>query len=211
VAGSVEAAVVAMYPQVAKALGGPPTLLYADPSRSGVDLRLLLASPPVILIGPRLAAVRARSRSDAEVDADAELRFRIGRMIELSRPHRLFLAGCEPDVFARLVAGLWHAFGKPDVEPTREVAREAERLRHALPVQLRRRLSERLAELSPSALDLQTYRSACERAADRAGLIACGNTAMAVHLAGGANRARHLVQLAASQKYLAARKKLRRA
>lgn len=210
IAASSEAAIVAMYPQVAKALAGPPTLLYADPSRSGADLRLLLASPPVILIGPRLAAVRARSRSDAEVDADAELRFRIGRIVELSRPHRLFFAGSEPDVLARLVAGLWHAFGKADVEPTREVAREADRLRQSLPVQLRRRLSERLAELQPSALDLQTYRSACERAADRAGLIACGHTGMAIHLAGGPERARHLVQLAASQRYLAARKKLRR-
>ncbi len=205
-----EAAIVAMYPQIAKALAGPPTLLYADPSRSGADLRVLLSTPPVVVIGPRLAAIRARSRSDAEIDSDAELRFRIGRIVELSRPHRLFVAGCEPDGFARLVAGLWHAFGKPDVQPTREVAREAERLHQALPVALRRRLSERLATLPAAALDLQTYRDACERAADRAGLIACGHAGLAIHLAGGAERAPHLVKLAASQKYLAARRKLRR-
>jgi tetratricopeptide (TPR) repeat protein len=210
IAASSEAAVVAMYPQIAKALAGPATLLYADPSRSGADLRLLLSSPPVVVLGPRLAAIRARSRSDAELDSDAGLRFQLGRIIELSRPHRLFVAGSEPDGFARLVAGLWHAFGKPDVEPTREVAREAERLRQALPVALRRRLSERLATLPAAALDLQTYRDACERAADRAGLLACGHTAIAIHLAGGADRARHLVRLAASQKYLAARRKLRR-
>ncbi|HEY5949207.1 MAG TPA: hypothetical protein VIV40_27125, partial [Kofleriaceae bacterium] len=209
-ASSSEAAVVAMYPQIAKALSGPPTLLYGDPSRSGADLRLLLAWPPVVVVGPRLAALRARSRSDVELDSDAELRFRLGRIVELSRPHRLFVGGCEPDIFARLVAGLWHAFGKPDVEPTQEIAREAERLRQALPVQLRRRLTERLASLPAAALDLQTYRSACERAADRAGLIACGHTAIAIHLAGGPGRARHLVTLAASQKYLAARRKLRR-
>ena len=214
---SSEAAVVAMYPQVAKALAGPPTLLYADPSRGGGDLRLLLASPPVVVVGPRLTAVRARSRAETETiagergaDRDVELRFALGRLVELSRPHRLFVAGSEPEMFARLVAGLWHAFGKPDVEPTREIAREAERLRHALPVQLRRRLGERLAELSANALDLQTYRSACERAADRAGLLACGNVTIAIQLAGGADRARHLVQLAASQRYLTARKKLRR-
>jgi hypothetical protein len=61
-----------------------------------------------------------------------------------------------------------------------------------------------------AALDLQAFRDACERAADRAGLIACGHTAIAIHLAGGAARAPHLVRLAASQKYLAARRKLRR-
>lgn len=210
IAASSEAAVVAMYPQIAKALAGPATLLYADPSRAGADLRVLLSAPPVLVIGPRLAAIRGRSRSDAELDTDAELRFRLGRIVELSRPHRLFVAGTEPEAFARLVAGLWHAFGKPDVEPTREVAREAERLRHALPVALRRRLGERLATLPAAALDLQTYRDACERAADRAGLIACGHTAIAIHLAGGADRARHLVTLAASQKYLSARRKLRR-
>jgi len=210
VAASSDAAIVAMFPQIAKALGGPPTLLYADPTRSATDLRILLASPPVVVIGPRLTALRARSRGDAELDSDAELRFRIGRVIEQSRPHRLFVAGVEPDVFARLVAGLWHAFGKPDVEPTREVAREAERLRQALPVQLRRRITERLASLPAAALDLQTYRAACERAADRAGMIACGHTGIAIHLAGGVERAGHLVRLAASQKYLAARRKLRR-
>ncbi|HEX5062152.1 MAG TPA: tetratricopeptide repeat protein [Kofleriaceae bacterium] len=210
VASSSEAAVVAMFPQIAKALGGPPTLLYADPTRAAADLRILLASPPVVVIGPRLSALRARSRGDAELDSDAELRFRIGRVIEQSRPHRLFVAGVEPDLFARLVAGLWHAFGKPDVEPTREVAREAERLRHALPVQLRRRMTERLASTPAGALDLQTYRDACERAADRAGMLACGHTGIAIHLAGGVERAAHLVRFAASQKYLAARRKLRR-
>lgn len=204
------AAVVAMYPQIAKALAGPPTLLYADPSRSGPDLRVLLSSPPVVVIGSRFASFRARSTSDGELDSDAELRFRLGRIIELSRPNRLFAAGGDPEGFALLVAGLWQAFGTPDGEPTREVAREADRLHFAVPVQLRRRLGERLADLAPDQLDLQAYRDACERAADRAGLLACGHTGIALHLAGGADHAPHLVRLAASQKYLAARRKLRR-
>jgi tetratricopeptide (TPR) repeat protein len=234
IAATSEAAVVAMYPQIVKALAGPPTLLYADPTRNAADVRLLLASPPVVVIGPRLAAQRARSRRDVEPimervglrprvldpsgpasgpersDADAELRFRLGRIVELSRPHRLFVAGSDADTFARLVSGLWHAFGKPDVQPTREVAKEATRLSYALPVQLRRRLSERLSSVSPGLLDLETYRSGCERAADRAGMLACGHTAIAIHLAGGAAAAPHMVKLAASQRYLAARRKLRR-
>ena len=207
---SSDSAIVAMYPQVAKALGGPPTLLYTDPSKAAADLRLLLASPPVVVVGQRFASLRARSRSDAEVDSDAELRFRLGRMVELSRPHRAFAAGSDKETFARLVAGLWHAFGKPDVEPTRDVAREAERLRHALPVQLRRRMSERFATLSADELDLGGYLTACQRAADRAGLVASGHIGLAVYITGGLDRARHLVKLAASQKYFAARKKLAR-
>lgn len=216
IAASSEAAVVALYPQIANALGGPPTLLYADPTRAGADLRLLLAAPPVLLVGPRLATVRALSRHDFEVtgatssDVDAELRFRLGRIVELARPHRLFVAGSDRDSFARLVAGLWHAFGRPDVAATQEVAREAERLRHALPVALRRRISERLASVPAAALDLQSYLAACQRAADRAGLLACGDAAIAIHLAGGPERAPHLVKLAATNRYRAVRRKLRR-
>jgi hypothetical protein len=114
-------------------------------------------------------------------------------------------------VFERFVAGLVRAFGKPTgAEVTRDVAREAERLHQALPVATRRRLSERLASVSPTSVDADAYLAACERAADRAGLVACGHPGYAIHLAGGPDRAKHLVALAASQKYLAAQRKLRR-
>jgi hypothetical protein len=64
--------------------------------------------------------------------------------------------------------------------------------------------------VSPSQLDPDAYLAACERAADRAGLVACGHPGYAIHLAGGPDTARHLVALAASQRYLAAQRKLRR-
>ena len=72
---------------------------------------------------------------------------------------------------------------------------------------LRRRLADKLA--AADALDPDAYVAACERAADRAGLLACGNVEIAIALAGGPTVARHLVRLAASQRYLAARRKLR--
>ncbi|NVB84669.1 MAG: hypothetical protein HOV81_40220, partial [Kofleriaceae bacterium] len=151
---------------------------------------------------------RARSRSDAELDVDAELRFRLGRIVELARPHRLFAAGTDADDFARFVAGIAYAFGTKQDSVDRQVVGVAERLRQALPVQLRRRVAERLA--SAPALDPAAYIAACNRAADRSGLLACGHTAIAIHAAGGAAKSRHLVELGASQKYLVARKKLRR-
>ncbi|HTL31552.1 MAG TPA: tetratricopeptide repeat protein [Kofleriaceae bacterium] len=203
-----DAAAVAIYPQIAKALGGPATLMYANPSRNAPDLRLLLASPPVLILGPRLAGIRARSRSDVEYDVDAELRFRLGRAVELSRPHRLFALGSDPEVYVKLVAALVHAFGQKQGEPAQHVAYEAERLRKSVPVALRSKLADKLAGAGP--LDAAAYLAACERAADRAGLVACGHPGIAIHLAGGPERARHLVRLAASQAYLAAQKKLRR-
>ena len=58
--------------------------------------------------------------------------------------------------------------------------------------------------------DPADYRAACDRAADRAGLLACGHAGIAIALAGGAKAAPHLVRMAASPRYLAARRALRR-
>jgi hypothetical protein len=208
VTASREAATAAMYPQIARALGGPPTLLYTAPLAGG-DLALLFSSPPVVLIGPALASVRASSHGDRDVANDATLRFHLGRIVELSRPHRVF-AAMPPDAFGLLVAGLRHGFGPPQRRAAAEdVVAEAERLRTRLPVALRQRLTERLATIAPDALDPRAYVAASQRAADRAGLLACGDAMVAIALAGGARSASHLVRVAASRRYLAARKKLR--
>ncbi|MEO8554179.1 MAG: hypothetical protein ABI678_29590, partial [Kofleriaceae bacterium] len=67
----------------------------------------------------------------------------------------------------------------------------------------------RLAGVELPALDTNAYLAACERAADRSGLLACGDIGVAIACAGGAARARHLVRLAASPRYLTARRTLR--
>lgn len=137
---------------------------------------------------------------------DAALRFQLGRVVELARPRRVFAAGTSRDAFARLVAALRAAFG--NVAADRETASDAERLRGKLPVVLRKRLTEQLARLAPAALDPIAYVAACQRAADRAGLLACGDIAIAIELAGGVAAAPHLVRLATTKGYLAARRKL---
>jgi hypothetical protein len=201
------AAAAAVYPQIAKALGGPPTLLYATAKRAVPDVTLLLAAPPVVVLGPELAALRAGSRAEVDATADAALRFRLGRAVELARIHRCFAAGVPPERFVRLVDGLRRALLHPDDGPDPAVAREARRLRSAMPLLLRRRLAERfgprLAQLDPAA-----YLAACERAADRSGLLVSGDVAVAIRLAGGPKAARHLVRLAASPEYLAVRRAL---
>ncbi len=208
VTASSEAATAVLYPQVARALGGPPTLLYTTP-HAGADLTLLVSAPPVVIIGSRLASVRASSRGDGHVATDAALRFQLGRIVELSLPHRVFAALPE-ETFALLVAGLRHGFGPAAGRPdSPEIVAEAERLRSKLPVALRQRMSERLAAIAPDALDPRGYVAACQRAADRAGLLACGDVMVAIQLAGGARVASHLVRLASSRRYLAVRKKLR--
>jgi hypothetical protein len=216
-----DAATVALYPQIANALGGPQTLLYTandhpsfDPNRGDRDLVVLLAAPPVVVVGRRLAQVRARTRADTEVGGDSELRFRLGRVVELTRPRRIFAAGTDRESFGHLLAGLCHAFGKPVEQIAPAAAAQADRMRSALPLQLRRRITDWLASRqstrsAASGLDPDAYVAGCQRAADRAGLLACGDVSVAIALAGGPGAAKHLIRLAATPRYLAARRKLR--
>jgi tetratricopeptide (TPR) repeat protein len=206
-AAASDSAVVAMYPQIANAFAGPATLLFSSP-RSRADLTPLLSSPPVLVVGARLLDQRAMSRSDLDPIArggDSELRFALGRVVELARPRRLFAVGTEPEVFERLLAALVHAFGQPSTSPG--VVREAERLRSLLSVQLRRRIGDRIAAIS-AHLDAHAYIEACRRAADRSGLLACGDVTLAIDLSGGPEAARHLARLAVSPRYRVVRKKL---
>ncbi len=203
---SSDAASAALYPQLVKALGGPPTLLHAS-ARAPRDVTLVYAQPPVVVIGPRLASLRAGSRSDLDLAGDAALRFELGRIVELSRPRRIFAGGTDTATFTRLIAGLRQAFGPPGDPVDREIQGEADRLRSKLSVVLRQRMTEKLAALG--TLDADAYVAACHRAADRAGLLVCGDITVALQLAGGPGVATHLVKLASSQRYLAARKKLR--
>ncbi len=200
VTGDVMAA--AILPQIAKAIDGPAVLLYSS-ERAPQDIELVLASPPVIVLGPDVV----------EDDDPTELRFLLGRVVELARPHRVFAGGQSDADFAALVAAIT-TFDPRAARPraTRRadaaITRDAEWLRSKLPVVVRQRLTERLTSLS-EPLDPDRYTAACARAADRAGMLACGQIDVAVELAGGASVARHLIELATSRAYIDARRRLR--
>jgi hypothetical protein len=70
------------------------------------------------------------------------------------------------------------------------------------------RLGRGGARATAARLDPAAYRAACERAADRAGLLASGDVRAAMRLVGGAARAQHLVRLAVEARFLAVRAKL---
>jgi hypothetical protein len=159
----------------------------------------------VIVLGARLLAMRARSRTDAH-PFDVELRFRLGHAIELARPRRALAVGDDAETLPRMVAALPYACGRAEAPAVREVRNEGDRLRNALPAQLRRRIADKLAA---GAIDTHGYIANCARAADRAGLLACGHVGVAIELAGGLQAASHLVKLAASPHYLATRRALR--
>jgi hypothetical protein len=198
---SSDAAAVSILPQINKAFEGPVTLLHTS-VRAKQD-RLLLASPPVIVLGAKSASRRAMTHSDHDARSDAALRFQLGRLVELARWRRAFALGASRDDFAALLDAL------RALAPGATSTPDGERLRGKLPVTHRQKLADKLAALSPSAFDPDAYIAACRRAADRAGLLACGNIVAAVSLAGGPNTAPHLLRLAGSRRYLAVRRALR--
>ena len=185
----------AMLPQIVRAFGGATAVLHAS-TRAKHDVTLVLAAPPAIVLGPALTRITT---------SDAALRFELGRIVELTRWRRVFAAGVRDVELASFVAAL-EAFGSETAAP--EARRDAERLRSKLPVTHRKRLAELLA--TTSSLDGDAYLAACRRAADRAGLLACGDLTVAVERAGGLEAAPHLIALAATRDYLVARRALRK-
>lgn len=172
-----------VYPQIANALAGPQALVYM--AATGPDVRVLVASPPVIVIGPGLAELELDLHNNGDDDRNAKLRFALGRAVELARWRRLFAQ-------ATFAEELWATFRDPQTNEGR--------LHASLSVAARRRITERLAPLE--SIDPSGYADGCERAADRSGLLACGRADIAVQLAP------HLATIIAGERYAATRKLL---
>ena len=192
---------VAILSQVSKALDAPPTVPY----KGAIDdfVQPVCASPPLVVLGPRLFDMQDAAR----------LRFLLGRAVELARPERVMAVGLPAARFSLLVAGLLQAFGSTGIgrgpELDEEAVRaEANRLRSALPLAVRTRIEQSLRGVDPATVSPGRYRAACERAGDRAGLLVCGDPGVAIELTGGREHAGHLVAMAVKAHFLAARAKL---
>jgi hypothetical protein len=193
-----------IYTRIARALDEPATVLHVTEQAEAPDVTVLCVAPPAVVLGPRLHG----GRGDAV--SDLELRFQLARAAELARPERIAAAGLPADHLAALCASLVRLFGREGGEPPRE---EDAVLRQALPVKVRTQIEKLLAGARGSALDPERYRRACQRAADRAGLLVCGDIDTALRLGGvvgpdGARQVRHLHELPLRRGYLAARARL---
>jgi len=157
------------------------------------------------VLGPRLHSERGKAVSDLE------LRFLLARAAELARPDRIIAAGLPATHVAALLASIVRVFGKSaEGEGRRD---DDEMLRTTLPVKVRSQLEKHVAALDGQALDAGRYQRACQRAADRAGLLICGDIDTALRLGGapgadGKKHTRHFYELALQRGYLAARAKI---
>jgi tetratricopeptide (TPR) repeat protein len=204
--------VVNMFPRITAALGAPATVLFTSQAPSAPDIQLVCAAAPIVVFGPRL---QAAGKDPAQRTG---LRFLLGRTAEMLRPENIIAAGLPQTDFINLVGALLRLFAPPHLAgalpaefPDQEAMREHDQhLRTTLPVKLRDRLGILLQDATARDIDPDRYFGALDRAADRAGLLACGDIATAISNAGavdeqGRRVARHLIIAALSPGYLRAR------
>src|SRR5262249_54601274 len=97
----------AIYHQVAKVVA-PPTVLFATDAPGAPDAAVVCASPPAVVLGPRLLG--------DDID-DAELRYVLGRTAFLTRAARLPGAGLPRERLAVLAGALATFGGHPASGP----------------------------------------------------------------------------------------------
>ena len=194
-----------VFTRIARALDAPATVLYSTDQPDGPDVTVLCVAPPVVVLGPRLAGERSAGVSDLE------MRFQLARAAELARPARIIAAGLGAERLTVLCSSLVRVFGHRGGD---SAARDDdELLRTTLPVRVRTQLEKLLGAARGRTLDAARYVAACQRAADRAGLLICGDVDTAVRLGGvvgpdGSKQVRHIFELVLRRGYLAARARL---
>jgi len=207
VAATSALAAVSIFPRVAAALDTPATLLYVTDVPDAPDVQVVCVSAPIVVLGPRLQGLDDRAFSELE------LRFMLGRAAELARPERVIAAGLPREDFVALITALERVFGGSGESGSDEERERDEMLRTTLPVKMRTNLEKLFKQASKRDLDVDRLMAATERAADRAGLMVCGDIATATKFAGEMSKdgrilTRHLTTVALRPRYLAVRKLL---
>jgi hypothetical protein len=162
--------------QAGKALGNRRTSLYLRPDADFDGLSLVGVAPPAIVVGQRLA----------EEAGLGELRFRIGRALELSRPEYLLAATLPAPEFDTLFMGVLKAFHPKHARfraGSEDAATEqAAKFKKALPYKVAKRVAELFQEHLDVALDPTRWREGAREAGNRAGLLICGAAQVAVQV-----------------------------
>jgi hypothetical protein len=165
-----------IYGQVSKALGNKKTALYIKMDGATFDLAMAVQSPPALVIGPELG-LGARH---------AEMRFQIGRGIELTRPEYILAAGLPPREFAHLFASVLKAYhprhSRRPANPNDASNDQMLKLKRSVPYKISKRLAELFGALGSTAWSSIEWRSLVQQTGNRAGLLVCGQLKTAVNV-----------------------------
>jgi tetratricopeptide (TPR) repeat protein len=167
-----------IYGQIAKALANKKTALYLRPDGSPGDeaVEVVVQAPPALVIAPRFA----------QEISHGELRFRLGRGIELTRPEYILAAGVRPKQFTQLFSSVLKAF-HPRHSRRRasgsDTAEElAAKLKKNVPYKVSKRLVELFQELGSTSWSSVRWRTVVHQTGNRAGLLLSGDLRTAVEI-----------------------------
>lgn len=162
-----------IYSQVGKALGNQKTTLYLNPNPSGTEVAIAVTHPPSVVVPAHFAADFPAS----------ELRFRLGRALELARPELILAATMPPAELTQLLGSLLRAFFPRHARRRADSASEqAAKLKKALPYKVSKRLAELFGELHTTPFSSARWRRLARESANRAGLLAAGDLTVAVRV-----------------------------
>jgi golgin subfamily B member 1 len=166
-----------IYGQVAKALGNKKTALYVRPEGAPHEVEIVVQAPPALVVGPALAG---------EEVTPAEIRFQIGRGIELSRPEYILAAGVRPKQFTALFASVLKAFhprhAKRRAAAGDAAAEQAAKLKKNVPYKVSKQLVELFQGLGTTSWSSLRWRSVVHQIGNRTGLVLCGDLATATRI-----------------------------
>jgi tetratricopeptide (TPR) repeat protein len=158
-----------IYGQVAKALGNRKTALYVRPDESATDVSIVVQAPPALVVGPELTG---------EGKA-AEVRFQLGRGIELSRPEYILAAGVRPKQFTSLFGSVLRAFhprhARRRVTAGDAAAEQAAKLKKNVPYKVSKQLVELFGALGTTSWSSNRWRAVVHHVGNRTGLVLCGD------------------------------------
>lgn len=222
VSASDDLAAAAMFPSIVNALDLPATVLYTTDAPDAPDIQVVCVAAPVVVVGPRLQVPPGWDNDvQSGEPTEPELRFLLARAAEMTRPEHIVGAGLPYADFTNRTASVLRTFGPEklhhavptDIEDEDIQRVHDEVLKGDIPVKLRTELEELLENASPHDLDINRFYSLLDRAADRAGLLLCGDITTAVRHAGELtpdNRrvTRYLMETPLRERYLRARARL---
>lgn len=196
------------YALCARALGNRKTGLYLKPDPAFTAVQVVAHPPTAVIVGPPAAEGRPVG----------EIRFLLGRALEIARPEYVLAAALSREEFTRLFAAILRAFHPRHARRRLETGSgdharddEAAKWKRALPYKVAKRLAELFTALQEASFSSAKWRRAVQHTGNRAGLVAAGDLVAAARVLrseGDEEAVRELARFASSDDYLALRTKL---
>ena len=162
-----EQEVAKLFAEISKALDNQKPGLFVAWDQKVTHMQIALSRPPAVVVPSGLA-------TDAST---TQLRFWLGRTLELTRPENILAATIAPRAFSHLFGSVLKAFHPRHARRRgNDTAADATaRLKKALPYRVAKRLGELFTLMADEPFSSARWRDVVESVGNRAGLVCCGD------------------------------------